>query len=277
MEEWIEEEKDSRYEKVGKDDKGNKDKSRNDNFHLGNKILGGRDAHSRVLQRKINNDVQKHLIVDYCPAKSKGEEKNPFPIAVSYKGVENAKNSGKSAALIAASRERKIVKVKKEPIARIIELAQIQKGLYLGNLDVIDDKQLLEQRNIQTIINLSKTKLKTLQSFYAKYHRIPEQYRDLHILSVSFKDCRAITSAELKNCVKETNIMINNALERGSVLVLCETGINVSAAIVASFAIVEKGWNYNDIVDYIDTEKVQCDQRWNNLTSLPLRNLLRTL
>ena len=81
----------------------------------------------------------------------------------------------------------------------------------------------------------------------------------------------------MKELIKQINTIIEINIERGGVLVVCETGVNKCPVAIVGYAITKKKFTFNDVVDYIDEQKLKKYDQWDNLSNLHLKNCLRAL
>lgn len=264
-------EKDNRFivdgKKINAGKKSDKYSSSQYGKASGNTVCGC--SLSRVLERKINKDTEKHIIIDYIPSAHQPNEKNPFPTAVSMLHSERTTFNSN----VEKPKEKKVKEI--EP--KMIHLEEIQKGLYLGNLDLIEELDQIDECKIKTIINLSMSKLKTNQFVKRRYSRQVAIDGGFLVFNVTFKDVRAITSLQIKELVEQVNVIIETNIDRGNVLVVCENGINKGPVAVVGYAVTKNKCSVERAIDYIDEQKLKNYTQWDNLSNLHLRNCLRSL
>jgi len=262
--------------------RGNEEKRRNGPKRpFGNTLsLGGArgvagQCRSRITEKSLNHDVEIHQVIDYKPLSvSYQYRKNNLPSSVTLSNSPQMNQQNTSELVIKKNN-------KDTNLVRFIHLPEINPNLYLSNGDIFDSPETLKELNINTILNLS-THWKHKQS----------QYQYPVIFNPSYNDTRQLTFKEFKDIIEITQEIIINStsmpeshqpnaplklVNNRPLLVLCDKGVNRSVSVIIAYAIIEKGWTFDQAIDYIDTIKLEKYPFWNSLTNPRIKNLLKAL
>ncbi len=97
---------------------------------------------------------------------------------------------------------------------------------------------------------LKHKKIKSIVSILRDYQpSFPEIFNYLVI------NCDDLASANLIMHFSQTTAWIENALERGNVLVHCQAGVSRSPSIIAAYLMEKEGWERNRCLEFIQTQK----------------------
>lgn len=228
-------------------------------FSLGNssRPRGMPNACRRLYERKINQDIEQHLIVDYVPSAFAWKNKNPFPIAVAPTAQDNnVRNTN-------CKRSHRVSKKKKTPEeARAVILGEIHENLYIGNMASTDDDGWMQRTKIRTIINLSES----------LFH-----HTSIDMQHFALKDSLAISFREFRDAAEQLTRLIHSASANGKVLVVCNGGVNRAPAMAIAYAMLQHDWTFQRALDYVEERKTKHDATWSNLTNPRFRHCLRAM
>jgi Dual specificity phosphatase, catalytic domain len=197
---------------------------------------------------------------------------------------------------------------------KFISLEQLHPNLYLGNTKSCEyntyghyTADMITDYNIKTIINVSGCYLSGFlspgQYGWNDYYRngsAENAYDPEHDLTSSSYKCDylmkmgkttnptkmfnftcddsfSISYCNFKNFINKGIDLLDENLDKGGVLVICNKGVNRSASIVSAYGMFRKNMSFSEVCDYIDTTKLEKYPDWNNLSNHRFRNLLKLL
>jgi Dual specificity phosphatase, catalytic domain len=192
---------------------------------------------------------------------------------------------------------------------KYISLELLHPNIYLGNVAfcTYDSTNFFEIHNIKTILNVSGQILDNyifspndnkryswefsnkngninfnydadndLEISDYKIIKILEE-NPIKIYNFTCEDSLSVSYNHFKNFINKGLELLDENLERGGVLVVCNKGVNRSAAICSAYGMFRKDMSFSEVTDYIDSTKLNNYPDWNHLSNNRYRNLLRLL
>ncbi|KAK7206226.1 protein-tyrosine phosphatase-like protein [Myxozyma melibiosi] len=116
-------------------------------------------------------------------------------------------------------------------------------NLFLGPMSVIRDESFITENNIKLALSISSPQ--TWQILHKRYAGLP-QYQALPVSG----------TADLVKTFPQAKQLIDNTIsEGGSVLVYCETGNEMSAAVVVAYIMETNRWDLIRSIQYVQSQR----------------------
>jgi hypothetical protein len=236
-----------------------------------NKTNAGRGScFLRVGEKKIHQDMEIHGVIDYKILETKYQyDKNRLPSSVCLNPKQKLNHQ-----LHTQVKRKEFGKV---PKPRVVNLNKIHPNLYLGNADYLSSDHHLDTK-FSTIINCSRLNLWGFgnESMW-KFPKNGPDVRKRQVYSIDYEDNRCIRFPDFKAIIGRTNQLLDEHLDQGKVLVVCDQGVNRSVSIVIAYAILCQGLTYSQVLDFVEEAKFEYDPNWNNLSNAKIRQFLKIL
>ncbi|EFO83640.1 hypothetical protein CRE_02960 [Caenorhabditis remanei] len=139
------------------------------------------------------------------------------------------------------------------------KISEILPNLYLSGRTVSQNCDLLKEKNIKTVINVSDREVMN----YEENHPFVKNYR--------FYSMSDTANSSFDGIIEEAVRLIHETRVRGeAVLVHCFLGVSRSATLVAFYLISAYGINWRDAVDYIRHRRFSANPNFGFLHQLKL-------
>lgn len=222
---------------------------------------GGPKCHARKNTSMINRDIEQHKIVDNKLFNSKQMRKSTIQSAVPHKGHVKINKQIKN-------KRKKVI----EYNPMYVKLSKIRENLYLGNVDVAFNTNLLDDLGIYTIVNLCHDDI---------FHSTSK--RKFH--NIKMKDCRTMSYKELMKIYNTVESIIgfcdivnsDHTIYNRPVLIICSKGVNRSVAMAIAYGIMHTGLKYTEALGHIEDKKGEKYDYWMCLNNIKFRHLLQCL
>ena len=237
--------------------KGNDNRQRQKREKVGNSLgVGARHrlhTGSRQVQKRNNAVVEQHMTDDVVLITSSSNISNKCLPTAAISEDETKKCNFKEPSAVPRS--------KKSHRPKAVLLQDICDNLYLTNYEYVP---LIPRYSV--IINVSS------QDFP---HSRPIGSDDHFIYPIKFFDNNETKYREFLQIVKRAYDIIVNAGTSKKIYLVCDKGVNRSAAIAIAYAIIHKKWTFYEARDYIEKEKAKLGYpSWDTLTNSCFANFL---
>lgn len=189
---------------------------------------------------------------------------------------------------------KKITKTDKNSPSMCVELAQIKPLLFLANVNAVLDYPC--QETFQQIFSVDSHR----KNSHYSYWKITENngkgkktLPQLHVVinlsnqnlshlpsykvyNIAMSDCRKIAYKDFCSILTSVIDIIDNYPEN-PITICCDKGVNRSVAMIMGYAIQKRIMNYEQVLDYITSAKVEVYNNWSSLHNLSFVHYLQLI